>query len=50
MIKAAERGINPGSFELGLQFISIDPKQQTLLKQYAAINALPPLEGFGAAG
>ena len=28
--------------ETGLQFVSIDPKDQALLKQYAATNAPPP--------
>ena len=44
-VKEATKSYGRSAWEVGVKFVSIDPKEQALMVQYAALNALPPADG-----
>ena len=44
LLKVAERSYEESSYETGVQFVSIDPKQRDIIVQWAQMNTVPEME------
>lgn len=49
-LKVPSSSGQPNAIEAGLRFLSIDPRDHSLIMQYAKMNALPPEFEEGAEG